>query len=406
MKKLLIIAVCALLMVPFLAGCPRLMPEAVPETETTAPTEWIIEAVEEEKAYEGLTLTLLPLWQAESPEAAVLTQAAEVFEVQTGCHVEILWNGSEEGTADLYQIPGEELAGYTERILDLTEMAAGAGYAEKSFQRLTDQVISCCGHLGAIPQSPYVTGFYYNTEAFGASGVIQAPEDWERFLSVSTLLRSGGYQVLTFDGEQADELLVTHLTQHLGAETVQNLMASGGWEREEVLAAVTEIFDFVLAGNLTAGTPAGTNRIATSNTAIAYGTNALCARAEAAALADLSWGMFPYPAAAGSEGGIGISADVLAIDASCPEPQAAFDFIMLLTTGEFDQLRTDVTIGIPADPANICPIEGAAEALEQARILQVPQTDLTEKQGGYILKLWKGKYEDVSEFLKDLQKHY
>lgn len=407
MRKRFVIVLCLLLACTLLAGCPRLEPEeTVPPTEATEPTEWIIEAEEEEKLYEGMELTFLPMWQEASPEADVLTQAAEVFELRTGCRIQILWNGTEEGTADIFQLSGAQLPDYAGQLLDLTKMAAAAGYADKSFQSLTDQVIGLCGFLGAIPQSPYVTGFYYNTEAFETSGVIQAPESWERFVSVCTLLQAGGYQGLTFGSEDADDLLLTHLTQHLGAEEVQNLMTNGGWDREAVLTAVTEIFDFAMVGNLAAGTPAGTNRVATSNSAIAYGTNALCAQAEQAALAGLSWGMFPYPAAGEAEPTITVSSDVLAISAACGQSQAAFDFVMLLTTGEFDQLRADVTIGIPADPRNESPIEGAVEALKQARILEAPQPDLTEKQARYILKLFKGKYETPGEFLKEMQGRY
>ena len=406
-KKRFVIALCLLLGCVFLAGCPRLeSEETVPPTETAEPTEWIIEAEEEEKRYEGLELTFLPIWQEASPEAAVLNQAAEVFELRTGCRVQIIWNGTEEEIADIYQLHGDQLPDYAGQLLDLTEMAAAAGYADKSFQSLTDQVVGLCGFLGAIPQSPYVTGFYYNTEAFETSGVIQAPRNWERFVSVCTLLQTGGYQGLTFGSEDADDLLLMHLTGHLGAEEVQRLMAEGGWDSEAVLAAVTEIFDFAMVGNLAAGTPAGTNRVATSNSAIAYGTNALCAQAEQAALADLSWGMFPYPGAGEAEPAITVRADVLAVSAACAQSQAAFDFIMLLTTGEFDQLRSDVTIGIPADPRNASPIEGAVDALKQARILEVPQPNLTEKQVGYILKLFKSKYETPGEFLKEMQGRY
>ena len=44
-----------------------------------------------------------------------------------------------------------------------------------------------------------------------------------------------------------------------------------------------------------------------------------------------------------------------------------FDFLMLLVTGEFDQLRTDLSCGIPADPRNESAIIGAMDAIAAAQ---------------------------------------
>lgn len=411
MMKKVLTALCAALTLLFLIGCPRQQTEQTqPEEVTQVPTEWVVEIPSQERIYQGVELTFLARWEESDPRNAVLTQAAEVFEAQTGAVVNIQRDDSQDAAADIYQLPGSALSDYADTVLDLTQMAQTAGYGDKSFTVLTEQVISRCGFLGAIPQTPYVGGFYYNRETFETSGIIQSPRTWESFLAVCDQLVSGGWQPLTLDSENADDLLVMQLTQYLGAEGAQAVATGGGWTGEQALQAMTDIYEFVASGYLATGTPgdrpAGQNKLALSNSAMCYGTNALCTQVEAATDTDLGWGMFPYPGAGGGEPVITVDADVLAVSSRCASPQAAFDFIMLLVCGEFDQLRVDLTDGIPADPANESAIDGAVQALQVAQVLEIPQVEWTENQQKTILKLWKGNFEGNDAFSKAMDALY
>ena len=160
---------------------------------------------------------------------------------------------------------------------------------------------------------------------------------------------------------------------------------------------------FVQAGNMATGTPAespaGQNKMALSNSAMMIGTNADCTEVEEATLMDLSWGVFPYPGA--MESGTYMTADVLTVRRDSKNAQAAFDFIMLLTTGEFDQLRADLADGIPADPSNESPIAGAMEAIQAA------QPELLvyfgPKQLDAAVKLWSGYYSKAGRYASLLE---
>ena len=115
MKKLCITLMLTLMAGLLMAGCPRQQPEPTMETEpetTAAPTEWVLEMEPEPKKYEGTELTFDAMWAEDSAEAAVLRQAAEVFEVQTGAGVEIIWPGTEDAKADILQLPGRELVNH------------------------------------------------------------------------------------------------------------------------------------------------------------------------------------------------------------------------------------------------------------------------------------------------------
>lgn len=412
MKKLLSLLLAAALICT-IAACAQ-EPEAEPTAPptTAAATELVLEYTPEAKQYDGVELTFLSGWTEEMPEAAVLTQAAELFEATTGAVVRISWMPEYYEDGDILQMPGSVLAdNYRDQVLDLTQMAQAAGYESKSIECLRDQVITRCGTLSAIVQTPYVSGIYYNREIVEACGITQMPRTYEEFLSACGALAEAGYSPLTLDSESADELLMMHLAQYLGTEAAGQLAAKGGWtDSEQILQATVDIQEFVKAGYLAYGTPAahpgGQNRMGLSNCAFIYGTNTLCAQVEEATMTELSWGMFPYPGVGGAESVVSVDADVLAVSAGCTQPQAAFDFIMLLTTGEFDQLRADITNGIPADPNNESPVAGAVEAMQITQIVETVEAEFDEQQMNAILKLWQGKYKENDGFVKAMDKLY
>ena len=139
--------------------------------------------------------------------------------------------------------------------------------------------------------------------------------------------------------------------------------------------------------------------MALSNSAMMIGTNQDCADVEAATLIDLNWGVFPYPGSTGS--GTWMNADVLVLHPDTAHAQAAFDFVMLLATGEFDQLRADISCGIPADPANASLIAGAMEAIGAAD--PEPLGLFGDNQLDVSVKLWSGWYEKVEHYASRLE---
>ena len=315
MKKSLSLLLAAALICTLAAGCgtEEALVQTAPPTEVPAPL--VLEDTPEVKQYEGVKLTFHSRWGEDALDAGVLTQAAELFEATTGAVVEIQWQAGEGG--DIFQLPASQLSQCHEQVLDLTQMAQAAGYESRSIECLVDLARS--GEvLLAIPQTPYVSGFYYNRAVFEACGITEMPGTYDEFLNLCAALAAGGYSPLTLDTESADELLALHLTQYLGAEGAAQMLAKGGWTEDELaLQATVDIWDFVKAGYLTYATPAaypaGQNRIGSSNSAMVYGTNALCAQVEAQTMTEISWGMFPYPGVAGAERIISVDADVLAI---------------------------------------------------------------------------------------------
>lgn len=400
MKKILWVLLPLLL----LTACGK---EPVPET-TPPIVEVEIPYVEETlppMPYAGVELTFRSVWGEEEPQAQVILQAAGAFEKKTGAVITVLWP-EDDGKADIYQMRAGEFFSTAVEPLDLSAMAEQSGYFEKSYSALTDQITAHCGYLGAVVQVPYLGGIYYNADAFTVCGITEAPATWEEFVQLSRILRANGWEPLTLDKDDAVTAMELHLRRIIGTEEMQRLMGKKAqWHFEQ---AVTDAMELVMLyaqeGNMTYGTPAnypeGQNKMGISNSAMMVGTNEDCAAVEAATLTSLRWGVFPYPGE--KESGTWATADVVAIDPACENPQAAFDFVMLLTTGEFDQLLADITGGIPADPANTSSIAGAVEALQGAA--PQPLGIFGSKQTDAAVKLWSGWYDKPNRYAVALER--
>ena len=402
MKKILLV----LLMLLVLTGC-----SAEPVPETTPPTvEVEIPYIEETAAplpYAGVQLTFRSIWWEDEAQAEALTQAAAFFEKKTGAAVEILWLEEDGENADIFQIPASEFTAVDPAdMLDLTELAEESGYAEKSHETLRLQITEQCGFLGAVAQTPYLGGVYYNADIFTNCGITEMPRSWEEFEEVAGILHAHGWEPLTLDKEDAVAAMELHLRRTIGNEQMLKFMGKNDhWHFDQtVIGAMEQVMLFVQAGYMTYGTPAeypeGQNKMALSNCAMMVGTNGDCADIEAETLTDLRWGMFPYPGEL--ESGMWIEADMVAIHPDCKNPQAAFDFILLLVTGEFDQLRADITGGIPADPANTSPIAGAMEALQAEQ--PEPLGVFGKKQTDTATKLWSGWYDKANRYAIALER--
>lgn len=389
MKKLCMLLLASALL---LSGCVIGAEETLLPTE---PPEIPLETRADEREYLNVTLEYQTLWDENDPEAAVLTQAAAVFENQTGAQVNILWACEGSDQADIIHSSLEELAQCQDQRLDLTEPAQGAGFDGRSHEILRRQVMDRCGSLKGIPLTPYLEGLYYNAELLE-----KAPLDWTDFLLTCEALRGDGFLPLTMDSADALRLLELHLERTVGTEGLRSLRYEGGWaENERAVAALDQIDQLAALGYVGTG---GESKVLSANAVMAVCGNSDCRDMERQLHMDIRWGVCPWPGAEGA--GCRVSSDVLAISADCENPQAAFDFIMLLTTGEFDRLRAELTEGIPADPSNECAIAGAMETLSQASGRS--GTILGQSWGEMALNLWQGGYESGMELAEALDEFY
>ena len=380
MKRLISLALCAVLLLS-LAGCAQVMPspQTKPPTEPTEPpTQPVVEVpMEDEKAerlYEDVELEYWTMLSEQDPEAAVLQQAAAVFEQTTGAKVNLNWMADRQEEpeqilsgdlrVDLFEVTGDELEqGLTQYALALTDLADAADYSEKSWSVLRNQILSRFGELKAVALRPHLYGMYYNRDRFDELGIDATPGTWEEYVTFCQMLKDAGYEALVIDQERANLLLELHMERALGWEDLKETMVYARWWQNEMARTMVQAaIQFTEDGYVVKGTPdtypEGQNRLIQSNAMLVAGSERLCAEVEQSTMMQANWGVFSYPGD-GPGTGLLVDADLLAVSTDCAEPEAAFDFAMLLATGEFDQLRADIVKGIPADPANTSPINGA-----------------------------------------------
>lgn len=422
MKNFISLLLCAALIFVCMSGCQR--QQEVPETTIpTVPIEEVpLTLPADARPYAGTELRFLSLLSESDPRADVLKQAAGVFEARTGAEILFYWLDENEKLLhaniesgmeiDIFAASSDMLGdGLWAQALDLTQMAENAGYGDHSYRALRDQIIGRCGFLAAIAQEPCLYGVYYNADTIADAGITDFPESWDDFLSFSEALTQKGIKPLAMDSENTHIVLELHLERHLGIETFKTLMGQGGWtQKTDYIDLFRLAIEYAEAGYLAKGDPAafpaGQDKLALSNVAMTIGSNALCAQVEESTMMDVNWGVFPYP---GDGPGTGYSVEsyALAVHKDSPNVQAAFDFIMLLTTGEFDQLYADVCGGIPADPANECAIAGAQSLLEHADVRGIGL--LSSKDNLLYTRLWNGWYKTPGYFasaLNGLAKDY
>lgn len=417
MKRITGLLLCAALLLSF-AGCAQPVPETQPTEEPTQPVvEVPMETEQTSLKYEGTALQFWSMLSQEDPEAAVLRQAAAFFEKTTGAAVTLNWLAGDRTAlaeklaagepADVFEIPGGAVQeGFLTYALDLTALADESGYESRSWEVLRSQIIGRCGVLKAIPCRPQLYGLYYNRDSFDAIGIEATPVTWAEYLEFCQMLKDQGYEALTIDLERSNLLLELHMERALGWDPLKETMINAQWRKNEMARTmIQEAITFAELGYVVKGTPdtypEGQNRLIQSNATLVAGSNVLCAEVEEACLIDINWGVFPYPGD-GPGNGLLVDSDVLMISASCQKPEAAYDFITLLTTGEFDQLRADVTEGIPADPGNMSPIAGANTCMAAATA-QAPKWFAGE-HNLLFSRLWNGWYKTGVYFADQLNK--
>ena len=348
MKKLLAIALVLVMLVGVMAGCGK----------------------EEAK---GTTIKMWSMWNAAEPQGIVLQEAADAFHEKTGNTVQIEWKGREMNKIILAALEGGEdidlfeegqpriARNYTEYMLDLSDMAKAVGFEEKSYACINNRIRGWTGGaLNSIVEQPQIGGIFYNKTAFKEAGV-EVPKTWTEFLDVCQKLVDAGWYPLALDSTYSDFNMGYHLARVIGQDKVTELAANGGWAKNEgAVKAADQLLELRNKGFLAAGAPDdfpnGQNKMGIPSPEGKRAAMIVCAQyvineVTGASTEDVDFGYFGYPAV---EGGADpdnnfVGGNGLGIPKASKNAQVAFDFIMFLTRGEFDQKMADAAEQIPAE---------------------------------------------------------
>ena len=311
-------------------------------------------------------------------------------------------------------------------------MAKAVNYDSWSYACLNNQVIEWTterddegnvtkeGYLNSIVEQPQVGGVFYDKDAFEAAGVAAEPKTWAEFLDACQKIKDSGVGPVAQDSAYANFAFYHQLVRYLGEDKITELATNGGWSGTAAEQAAQDIIDLRNEGFLADGAPdefpSSQNKIGFGQAAMIVCANYVTAEVNQNTGTEVNWGLFNYPAV---DGGVENSAayagaNSLAVTEYSENPQEAFDFIIFLTTGEWDQKMADAAAQIPADSRNTAPsnLTGTIETLKAA---DKPMTwcaglnanaDLKDTIKSMCTELFEGKYADGAAFCAALDALY
>ena len=452
MKKFLSVLLAAVMVLAMLAGCSNQSGDGTnpPETQPAESQPAESQPGEESKApeggdknYEGVELTMWSMWTSEEAQAKVISEAAAAFEEQTGAKVNIEFKGRDVNTLlsaaleskekiDIIEDDYQRIANTYPNVLDLTDMAKAVNYDSWSYACLNNQVIEWTtevddegnvtkeGYLNSIVEQPQVGGVFYNKDLFEAAGVTEEPKTWAEFLDACQKLKDSGVGPIAQDSAYADFAFYHQLVRYLGEEKIAELDNNGGWSDSDAVKAAQDIIDLRSKGFLADGAPdeypASQNKVGFGTAAMVVCANYVTSEVNKNAGTEVNWGLFNYPAV---DGGVDntsayAGANSLAVTEYSENAQAAFDFIIFLTTGEWDQKMANEAGQIPADSRNTAPASQAG-TIETLLAAEKPMTwcagisanaDLKDTIKSMCTELFEGKYADGAAFCAALDALY
>ena len=434
MKKILSVLLAAVMVLGLLAGCADKPVETNNPPASNPPASQPADDSSEPagKQYDGVELTMWSMWSSGEPQANVISEAAAAFEAETGAKVNIEFKGRDvnkvlaasleaQDNIDIIEDDYKRIGTvYNKFTYDLTEMAKAANYDSFSYKCFNDQSIAWAGYLNAITEQPNIGGIFYDKDAFENAGITAEPKTWAEFLDACQKLKDAGVGPLAQDSAYCDFAFYHTLVRYLGEAKIEELTMNGGWSGTAAEQAAQDIIDLRNAGYLADGAPdefpSSQNKIGFGQAAMVICADYVTAEVNGNTGTQVNWGLFNYPAVDGGadNGAAYMGANSLAITSYSKNPQAAFDFILFLTTGEYGQKLADEAHQIPADSRNTAPadLNGTIETLQAAvspmtwcASLSV-NADLKDTIKSMCTELFEGKYADGAAFCAALDALY
>ena len=424
MKKLMALLLASVMVLGMLAGCSNSAgtPSQAPASNPPAsqPADDNTDPAPAGKKYEGVELTMWSMWSSGEPQANVIEAAKAAFEEETGAKVTIEFKGRDvnkvlaasleaQDNIDIIEDDYKRIGTvYNKFTYDLTEMAKAANYDSFSYKCFNDQSIAWAGYLNAIAEQPQIGGIFYDKDAFAKAEITAEPKTWTEFLDVCQKLKDAGIAPLAQDSAYCDFAFYHSLVRHLGEAKIEELNMNGGWSGTAAEQAAQDIIDLVNKGYFVDGAPdefpSSENKIGFGQAAMIVCADYVTAEVNNQTGTQVNWGLFNYPAVDGGadNGAAYMGANSLAISSYSKNPQAAFDFIMFIVSGEYGQKLADEAHQIPADSRNTAPaaLTGTIETLQAA---VSPMTwcagisanaDLKDTIKSMCTELFEGKYAD------------
>ncbi|MDO4838298.1 MAG: ABC transporter substrate-binding protein [Clostridia bacterium] len=334
-----------------------------------------------ETSDEQIVLEYWSSWSETENQALVLKAAAESFmEKHPNVKINFTFNGRdnrklvvsaiEAGTQiDLMDANIDNVQKlWSENIKDLSEYMTktydttdGKPYNEcviPSMVQLASDLFD--GKTMCVPYIPQAFMIFCNKNIFEEVGITEYPTTWDEFLADCEKIKAAGYTPITTDSNYATSWVGYYLSRLIGTDRVAELVYDSAAFKSEpaVLEAAKAIEEMAQKGYFDANIASNVYPVAqqdmviSENIAMYINGTWLPNEVSSTTSDTYKWGAFAFPevpnGVEGTEAGC-YSTYAIAINKDCDDAttEAAFEFIVYITTGEVDQTFCDQANAIP-----------------------------------------------------------
>lgn len=379
MKKLIALLLAMVMVLSMVACGNTETPETTkPQAGESQPAENDTPATE---PAEEIVLEYWSSWSETENQALVLKAAAESFMAKhPNIKINFTFNGRdnrklvvsaiEAGTQidlmdanidNVVKLWGENIKDVSEYMNQVYDTTNGKPYNEcviPSMAQLASDLFG--GKTMCVPYIPQAFMIFCNKNIFEEVGITEYPQTWEQFLDACEKIKAAGYIPITTDSNYGTSWVGYYMSRLIGNDRVAEIVKdSAAFKAEpgvlETAKAIEELatlgyFDPNIASNVY---PAAQQDMVISEQIAMYINGTWLPNEVAATTSDTyNWGAFAFPevpnGVEGTEGGC-YSTYAIAVNKDCDDATtaAAFEFIVYITTGEFDQAFCDQANAIP-----------------------------------------------------------
>jgi len=221
----------------------------------------------------------------------------------------------------------------------------------------------------------------YNKDLFARAGIQRTPKTWSEFLRACEKLKAIGVPAITVDDAYMANLFGYNMDRLVGAQATVDMVRRKNFTGWQVLEFGKIWENMAKKGYISPNAasnvwPEGQTEEMARGKAAMYLNGTWLPNEIKESAPDLNWGAFAWPAM--SPKGDGTEANhygsqSFAVNKDSRHPDAAFRFIVWLTTGEWDELLAEKSLGIPAGNNTPWPVQlGEARAIVDNTTKRLP----------------------------------
>jgi raffinose/stachyose/melibiose transport system substrate-binding protein len=315
------------------------------------------------------------MWNEAEPQGQAIARAAEAFTKETGIKLDINFNGREiRQTLQPALDAGEAIDIFDEDInrLNVTwgkyllpldsyfnqpyTTTGGQPFASVVHKSLIDLARDLGGgSLKVVPYQPMAFVVMYNKDLFNQAGIASPPKTWDEMLDACAKLKAIGVAGFTVDDAYMAALFGYNIDRIVGLDAAKRMVDNNDFSGSQVLR-FGQIWENMARNgyihpNAAANVfPSGqVNEFAQGKAAMYLNGTWLPNEIKGNA-PNFNWGQFAYPSidpAGDGPNANNYGSQSFGINKNTKYPEEAFKFLVWMTTGEWDTVLAQESLGIP-----------------------------------------------------------